>query len=146
MTAPALTLIDDRVVVNCTVEEALHVLDGPDQIACWFTAARTGTSTMIRSHRGTCVLAPNYERWNQTDQVLTVDGRIGDVAVHAYLTLRAVVHSIFDGHLQHGTEIWVHAELGPGRHTRRAAHIITSAISDGLEHLRLELDRSPDVR
>jgi len=57
----------------------------------------------------------------------------------------AVVSSISNGHVQHGTEIWVHAELGHGNQTRRVARIITAAITHGLGHLRLELDRSQDV-
>ena len=36
MTAAELTLIDDQVVVACTVDEAMQLLDGPDQIASWF--------------------------------------------------------------------------------------------------------------
>jgi hypothetical protein len=43
-----------------------------------------------------------------------------------------------------GTEIWVHVELGRGAGARRIARIITAAITRGLEHLRLELDRSPN--
>jgi hypothetical protein len=91
------------------------------------------------------VLERTSERWVPTDLVLTVDGRIGDVPVHAHLTLIAAVHTISNGHIQHGTEIWVHAELGRGNHTRRAAKIITAAIAHGLDHLRLDLDRSPNV-
>ena len=145
MTAAQLTLIDDQVVVACTVDEAMQLLDGPDQIASWFRAARDETSTAITSSRGDCVLERTSERWRPTDQVLTVDGRIGDVAVHAHLTLMAVVHSVSNGHVQPGTEIWAHAELGRGSQTRRAARIITAAFAHGLEHLRLELDRSPNV-
>jgi hypothetical protein len=145
VTAAELTLIDNQVVVACTVDEAMQLLDGPDQIASWFRAARDETSTTITSTRGDCVLERTFERWEPTDQVLTIDGRIGDVAVHAHLTLMAVVHSISNGHVQHGTEIWVHAELGHGKEARRAARIITAAIARGLEHLRLELDRSPNV-
>lgn len=145
MTAADLTLIDDQVVVACTVDEAMQLLDGPDRIASWFRATRHETSTAITSNRGGCVLERTSERWLPIDQVLTVDGRIGDVAVHAHLTLMAVVHSVSDGHVQPGTEIWVHVELGRGSQARRAARIITAAIAHGLEHLRLELDRSPNV-
>ena len=145
MTTMELTLIDNQVVVACSVDEALQLLDGPDQIASWFRAARDETSTVITSSRGDCVLERTSEWWHPADQVLTVDGRIGDIHVHAHLTLMAVVHSISDGHVNHGTEIWVHAELGRGSQARRVARIITAAIAHGLEHLRLELDRSPNV-
>ena len=145
MTTMELTLIDNQVVVACSVDEALQLLDGPDQIASWFRAARDETSTVITSRCGDCVLERTSERWLPTDQVLTVDGRIGDIAVHAHLTLMAVVHSISNGHVQPGTENWVHAALGRRSHTRRAARIITAAFAHGLEHIRLELDRSPNV-
>ncbi|MDP2291114.1 MAG: hypothetical protein Q8M22_07970 [Actinomycetota bacterium] len=145
MTAAELTLIDNQVVIACTVVEAMQLLDGPDQIASWFRAARGETSTRITSSRGDCVLERTSEWWHPADQVLTVDGRIGDIHVHAHLTLMAVVHSISNGHVQHGTEIWVHAELGRGSQARRVARIITTAFAHGLEHLRLELDRSPNV-
>lgn len=145
MNATELTLIDRHIVVACTVDEALALLDGPDQIASWFRSSRTPTSTTITTTRGECVLERISERWEPTDQVLTLDGRIGDVAIHAHLTLMAVVNSISNGHVQHGTEIWVHAELGHGKHARHVARILTAAITHGLEHLRLELDRSPNV-
>lgn len=145
MTAAELTLIDDQVLVACTVDEAMQLLDGPDRIAAWFRATRNETTTTITSAEGDCVLERTSERWHPTDQVLTIDGRIGDIHVHAHLTLMAVVHSISDGHVNHGTEIWVHAELGRGSQARRVARIITAAIAHGLEHLRLELDRSPNV-
>ena len=142
MTAAELTLIDNHVVVACTVDEAIQLLDGPDQIASSFGAVREETSTVIRSSRGDCVLERLSERWLPTDQVLTVDGRIGDVAVHAHLTLMPVAHSISNGHVQPGTRIWVHAELGPGSQTLRAARIFTAAFTHGLEGLRLKLDRA----
>ena len=112
MTAAELTLIDDQVLVACTVDEAMQLLDGPDPIAAWFRATRNETTTTITSAEGDCVLERTSERWHPTDQALTIDGRIGDIHVHAHLTLMAVVHSISDGHVNHGTEIWVHAELG----------------------------------
>ncbi len=145
MNAPELILIDDHIVVACTVGEAMQLLDGPDQIASWFRVARHATSTSITSSLGDCVLERTSERWLPANQVLTVDGRIGDVAVHAHFTLMAVVHSISNGHVQPGTEIWVHAELGHGSQTFRVARIITNVFERGLEHLRLELDRSPDA-
>ena len=145
MTAGELTLIDDHVVVACSIDEAIRLLDGLDRIASWFRATRHDTTTTIRSSRGDCELERTSEWWEPPNQVLTIDGRIGDVAVHAHLTLMAVVSSISNGHVQHGTEIWVHAELGHGNQTRRVARIITAAITHGLGHLRLELDRSQDV-
>ncbi|MGE0304396.1 MAG: hypothetical protein AB7H92_04155 [Microbacteriaceae bacterium] len=140
MAARELTFIDDRVLLACAIDEAAQLLGEPIQVADWFRAVRTESSTTIRSPIGNCVLERTHERCNTTDQVLTLDGNIGDVAVHAHLTLMAVVHSIADGRIRHGTEIWVHAELSHGSQTRRAARIISSAIGHGLEHIRLELD------
>lgn len=40
MTAAELTLIDDQVLVACTVDEAMQLLDGPDPIAAWFRVNR----------------------------------------------------------------------------------------------------------
>ena len=144
MTAGELTLIDDHIVVACPGGEAMPLLNGPDQLASWFRAGRNETSTTITSDLGDCVLVRTCERWEPSDQVLTVDGSIEGVAVHAHLTILAVVHSISDGRVHEGTEIWVHVELGRGAGARRIARIITAAITRGLEHLRLELERSPN--
>ena len=76
MTAAELTLIDDQVLVACTVDEAMQLLDGPDPIAAWFRATRNETTTTITSAEGDCVLERTSERWHPTDQALTIDGRI----------------------------------------------------------------------
>ena len=52
MTAAELTLIDDQVLVACTVDEAMQLLDGPDPIAAWFRATRNETTTTITSAEG----------------------------------------------------------------------------------------------
>ena len=36
MTPAKLTRIDDQVLVACTVDEVVRLLDGPDPIAAWF--------------------------------------------------------------------------------------------------------------
>ena len=88
------------------------------------------------------MLERTNESMYRTDQVLTVDGTVGDVRVHAHLTIFAVVRSISDGHVNHGTEIWVHVELGPRSQGRHVARVVKSAIARGLEHLRLALDNT----
>ena len=60
MTAAELTLIDDQVLVACTVDEAMQLLDGPDPIAAWFRATRNETTTTITSAEGDCVNRPGF--------------------------------------------------------------------------------------
>lgn len=76
------------------------------------------------------MLERTNESMYRTDQVLTVDGTVGDVRVHAHLTIFAVVRSISDGHVNHGTEIWVHVELGPRSQGRHVARVVKSAIRE----------------
>lgn len=145
MSTGELTFIDRHVVVACTPAEAIEQLDGADRVAQWFGAVRAETSTVIRSTWGRCVFERTTQHWQPVDQIFTVEGTIDSVPVHAHLTLTGFVQSVADGHLQTGTDIWAHVELGAGRRdrrARRAARVLTAAIRAGLEHLRRALDRT----
>lgn len=87
MTAAELTLIDDHVLVDCPGgrSNAAPRRTGPDRQLVSSNPRRNVDGDHIG--QGVCLLERTSERWHPADQVVTVDGRIGDVLVHAHLTL-----------------------------------------------------------
>lgn len=135
-------MIDDHVVVACAPADASACLGSGDAIGAWFDAHREGVWTTVRSSVGDLELHREREDWRPANGVLTVEGTAGPVRFHAYFTLRPTIR--LAPYLHEVTELWVHVELAPAAHARRAAAILRSAIRRGLEHLCLELDAAPD--
>lgn len=82
-------------------------------------------------------------RWMPNDQMLTSDGLLGDVWLHAHLTVFGVVPSVIGAHVDEATEIWVHVEMSNGPDTQQISTVIRAVIAQGLERLSIELGGPP---
>ena len=77
------------------------------------------------------------------DQMLTIDGRLGDVWLHAHLTVFGVVPSVIDSHVDVATEIWVHIELSNGPDAQQISTVMRAVIAHGLDRLSIGLGGPP---
>lgn len=133
-------LIDDHLVVACPVAEVSRRLSDHSKIAAWFSGTVESTSTVITTAAGQRLAVENVrERWMHNDQMLTIDGLLGDVWLHAHLTVFGVVPSVIGAHVDVATEIWVHIELSNGPATQQVATVIRAVIAQGLERLSIEM-------
>lgn len=144
MAGDGLVFIDDHVTLACSPAEALACLDGPDAIAAWFGAQRSGARTTIGSSLGELTVVRDQQRWAPEEGLLVVDATVGSLRLHAYLTVRGVIRVDAARRPRPGSEVWAHVELGPAAHAERAAPIIADVVRRGLHHLRLELDTASD--
>lgn len=137
-------LIDDHRVVACPVGEVSRSLSVHSKIAAWFSGTVESASTTVTTAAGQRLVVENVsERWMPSDQMLTIDGRLGDVWLHAHLTVFGVVPSLIDAHVDVATEIWVHVELSDGPDTQQISTVIRAVIAQGLERLSIELGGPP---
>ena len=133
-------LIDDHLVVACPVAEVSRRLSDHSKIAAWFSGAVESTSTVVTTIAGQRLAIENVrERWMPNDQMLTIDGRLGDVWLHAHLTVFGVVPSVIDSHVDVATEIWVHIELSNGPDAQQISTVMRAVIAHGFDRLSIEL-------
>lgn len=144
MASDDLVFIDDHVSLACTPAEAMACFDGPDAVAAWFGAQRSGARTAISSPLGGLTVVREQQRWAPEEAVLIVDASVGSLRLYAYLTVRGVIRVDAEGRPRQGSEVWAHVELGPAANAERAAPIIGYVVRRGLHHLRLELDTAPE--
>ena len=139
-----LILIDEKIVVSCPTRKAMTLLGGPGSIAAWFGANWDASATTIRSNRGDLIVKRTHEQWMPPPQLLSVDGAIGQVRFHGHVTLISYPREATADAPDDGIEIWVHVELSPTEMARCVASILQPVIVQGLEQLRLELDKPPN--
>lgn len=135
-----LLLIDDAIVVRCSLRDARTCLDGPRAVVAWFDVHREGRMSTIRSPAGLLELQRDSEDWRPEDCFLRVTGSAGLVRFYAYFTARAVLRVDRRGRVREGTELWTHVELAPASKAARIAAVVRGELRQGLEHLRWELD------
>lgn len=139
-------LIDDNVVVTCPVADVGRLLGDHSMIAAWFSATVESTSTTISAAGQRLVVEDIRERWMPNDQMLTVDGLLGGVRLHAHLTVFGVGVSVTGAQVDAATEIWVHVELSNGPDAQQIATVVRAVIRLGLERLSAELGGAPRPR
>jgi hypothetical protein len=137
----AVRLIDDSVVVSCTLSEAKSVLHDPWSVASWFGATRGAGEMVVRTTgKRSLVFKPDRVVWLAHEHALVAEGAVASLRYCAHVTLRSVIQTQGSGTVADATEIWVHVELMPARAAAWAVGLLQDAIRRGLEHLRLELD------
>lgn len=132
-------LIDDHLVVACPVADVSRLLGDHSKIAVWFGATVESTSTTITAAGQRLVVESIRERWMPNNQMLTVDGLLGDVRMHAHITVFGDVPSVTEAQVDGTTEIWVHVELSNDPDTQQIASVVRAVIAHGLERLSAQL-------
>lgn len=134
-------IIDEHIVVSCSVAEATIHFSEPAVVAAWFgaryesdcTTAEVGAIRIEFRHRSV--------QWRPDQRAVTVDGTVRGLPYHAYLTLRGVIAFGIGREVHEATEIWVHVELSS--EAPALAEPIRMVLRRGLDHLRAELDAGP---
>lgn len=132
--------IDESCILACDIDDAMRHLDSADAIRAWFSARRFKSTVIVATPTTTVTIDNVRERWLSAQNALVIDGQLGHLRLHGHLTVRAIVRSINDGHVEPGTEIWVHVELEQSNEADRSTSALRDIIGRGLTHIRHELD------
>lgn len=141
MTHDDVIIIDEHIVVSCSVAEATIHFSEPAVVAAWFGARYESDCTTVDVGATRIDFRHLPVQWRPDQLALTVDGTVRGHPYHAYLTLRGVIAVGVGGRVHEATEIWAHLELSSD--APALAEPIRVVLRRGLDHLRAELDAGP---
>lgn len=137
-------VIDDHVVLACSVNDALACLNGDQSISSWFAVRRDGSRATLRGPTGQFEFCNVESDWSSQFTTLSIRAASGPVYLDGYLTIRGVlVGSRSGGVPREGTEVWVHLELAPQRRTGPLVAAVRDVVRSGLQLICREFDSAP---